>query len=191
MKITLHNIRDFCFLANPERTKFSDYWQQLGERPTYYIEPYLKEYSANSESVKLFSDSGLLNSIHGNYRKVCLGNGVGQAFMDAAIMSGMCKSMVTTDNGTDSTKAKDLEDYLDFSSTCALRIIREMEQLPVTLFESVPSIHSVVSDLENSYKNYILVEKTIIYILYQWKHNPMKVYDFPYSYFIEKVKNNA
>lgn len=184
MKVTLDSIKAFCFLANPARETFKAYVERHdGIRPQYFVSRYLTEHGATAEALDLWKSAKYIDKIHGNYRKVSLLNAPGQAILEATILAGMCQQII------EASRVNDLESYLDFSSVCGMKIIKEIEQLPVYLFESSEDIFPVISSLDSSYNEYLLTEKTIKHILDQWNKKPIAIHDIEYIYFKEKMND--
>jgi len=182
MHITLGSIKAFCFLANPHRETFVQFVNRFdGKRPQYYVSRYLIENGATGESLDLLKDSDLLNKIHGNYKKTTLLNAPGQAILEATILVSMIQQIVECEN------TAQFERYLDFSEVCVLRIKKELELLPLELFDNMPIEYGVISSLDSSIEEYMLKEKTIKHILDLWNHKPISIHDISYEYYRGKI----
>ena len=160
MKVTLDSLRTFSFLADSNRETFNTFVQRIGgDRPTYYLEQYIKEKGGTKRTLELFHSSNHIEQIHGNYRKQALLNCTGQAILDAAFLASMVDEIVEVN------KIDSIESYMDFSDVCLIKLDKEIRELPLSLFESVPPIYQIVSSLDNSIKEFIIKQKTIKYIL--------------------------
>ena len=176
MKVTIDAIKMFAFLADPNRKTFKQFCDdQRVARPSYVIMPYISSVGANGAAMSSYYERNMINDIHRNYRKTALICAPGQAAIELAIMSAMCKEMIEHNNPYPMTGDP------SFFSVCCLAVAKELAQLNPNLFNAYPNIVNAMNHIDDALTECFITEKTINYIIDLWGRNPIAIYDMDYK----------